>query len=132
MTVALTAFAILILSLRIACMRARLYFITGVWPVVKVWDFAQPRPMRILSEPILVQVTDNDRCRAEEVARGGAGQPHRAGAGDVHRGSGGDARADRTVVAGRKDVREHGEVADLLQRLVLVREFEQVEVGVGD
>src|SRR5207249_5595675 len=60
------SFAILILSWRIACMRARLYFITGVWPVVKVWDFAQPRPMRILSEPIWASLSTPPGSRSEE------------------------------------------------------------------
>jgi len=36
------------------------------------------------------------------------------------------------VEPGREYVREHGQVADLRHRLVLVRELEQVPVGVGD
>jgi hypothetical protein len=36
------------------------------------------------------------------------------------------------VVAGREDVAEHGEVQDLLHRLLFVRELEQVEVREGD
>ena len=33
---------------------------------------------------------------------------------------------------GRQDVRQHGQVHDLGQRLVLVRELEQIEIGIGD
>src|SRR5205814_7173617 len=35
------------------------------------------------------------------------------------------------VIAGREDVREKREVSYLLQRLVAVRELEEIEVGVG-
>ena len=48
----LTALAIWILSYRIACINWRLYRITGHWPVAKVCDFAQPKPMRIPSTPV--------------------------------------------------------------------------------
>ena len=41
------------LSQRIACMSCRLYFKTGVWPVWRAWDFAQPRPRRRLRLPCL-------------------------------------------------------------------------------
>ena len=34
--------------------------------------------------------------------------------------------------AGRQNVRQHGQVHDLGQGLVLVRKLEQVEIGVGD
>src|SRR5690606_2005022 len=51
MTSALTALAMWILSLRIACMRPRWYVITGVWPVTKVSAFAQPVPKSIDRAP---------------------------------------------------------------------------------
>src|SRR6218665_3254873 len=38
-------------SQRMACISARLYFITGVWPVKKLCDLAQPNPRRMLSAP---------------------------------------------------------------------------------
>jgi hypothetical protein len=52
-TVAFTAFAMCALSFRIICIRPWWYFITGHCPVVKLCDFAQPRPIRIDSEPSL-------------------------------------------------------------------------------
>jgi hypothetical protein len=60
-----TTCAIRIRSQRIACIKARLYLITGVCPVKKLCDLAQPRPRRTLSEPrlatthhVLVRTTD--------------------------------------------------------------------------
>src|SRR5918994_4714527 len=58
-------------------------------------------------------------------------EPHRTRARYVDRRSLGHARRVAAVVAGREDIREHGEVQDLLQRLLFVREFEQVEVREG-
>ncbi|MCY1186163.1 hypothetical protein D9M73_270030 [compost metagenome] len=53
MTSTPTMSAILMRSHMMACISWRLYFITGVWPVWKLWDFAQPRPKRMLRLPIL-------------------------------------------------------------------------------
>src|SRR5581483_2126764 len=51
---------------------------------------------------------------------------------DVDRGTRPDARLHATVEPRREDVGEQGEVLDLLHRLFLVGEFDQVEIGVGD
>jgi hypothetical protein len=45
-TLTLTILAMGSLSQSIACMSCRLYFSTGVWPVWREWDFAQPRFVR--------------------------------------------------------------------------------------
>ena len=80
-------------------------------------------------EPVGVHVADDDHRGAEQLRRVRRGQPDRTRAGDVHRGPGGDAGGVGAVVAGREDVGEHGQVEDLLQRLVAVGELQQVEVG---
>ena len=36
------------------------------------------------------------------------------------------------MIAGGKDVAEQGQILDLVNRLLFVREFEQVEIGVRD
>src|SRR4029450_3314684 len=74
---------------------------------------------------------DDDHGRAQQVGRGGAGQPDRPGAGDVDGRPGGHPGRPGAVVPGREDVGQHGQVTDLLHGLVLVRELEQVPVGVG-
>ena len=53
MTVALTALAMWMRSWRIAIIKPRLYFMTGVWPVNNAWDLAHPRPKRMLRLPFL-------------------------------------------------------------------------------
>src|SRR6202012_3191728 len=58
-------------------------------------------------------------------------QPNWLGPGHVHRGTRLDPGRHRAVEAGREDVRQHGQVLDLGQGLVLVGELEQVPVGVG-
>src|SRR5215208_2365669 len=85
-----------------------------------------------LGQAVLLHVPYDDHGRAQQVGRGGTSQPDRAGAGDIDRRAGGHPGGVRAVVAGREDVRQHGQVADLLHRLVLVGELEQVPVGVGD
>src|SRR5512132_2920151 len=85
-----------------------------------------------LAQPVGVQVADDDHGRAQQVGRGGTGQPDRAGPGDIDRGAGGHPGRHRAVVAGREDVRQHGQVLDLGHGLVAVGELEQVPVGVGD
>jgi hypothetical protein len=66
------------------------------------------------------------------VSRGGSRESHGTGAGDVDRRARLDARSQGAVKGGRQDVGQHRQVHDLGQRLVLVRELEQVEVGIGD
>src|SRR5690606_3879159 len=60
------------------------------------------------------------------------GQADRAGTGDVHGRAWADAGGHAAMEASRKNVREQGQVADILQCLVRVGEFQQVEVGIGD
>src|SRR6185503_2093891 len=59
-------------------------------------------------------------------------QPDRAGARDVDGRARRHARRVATVVARREDVRQHRQVEDLLHRLFLVGELEQVPVRVRD
>src|SRR5215216_710030 len=87
---------------------------------------------RGLAQPLGVQVADDDHGRAQQMGRGGTGQPDRAGPGDIDGRAGGHPGGPGAVVAGREDVRQHGQVPDLGHGLVLVGELEQVEVGVGD
>ncbi len=84
-----------------------------------------------LRQAVLVQVADDHDGGTQQLGAGRRGQAHGAGAGDVDGGSDADAGGDGAVEAGREDVREHGQVHDLLQGLVLVRELQQVPVGVG-
>ena len=84
-----------------------------------------------LGQAVLLHVADDDHGRAQQVGRGGAGQPDRAGPGDVDGGAGGHPGGEGAVVAGREDVRQHGQVTDLGHGLVPVGELEQVPVGVG-
>jgi hypothetical protein len=91
-----------------------------------VYRLAAERPR--LREAFLVQVADDDDRRAEQLRRVRRRETHRARARDVDRGAGRNLRHVGAVVAGREDVREHGEVQDLLERLVPVRELQEVEV----
>src|SRR5215211_1674288 len=84
-----------------------------------------------LLKPLLLEVTDDDDRRAQELSRVGCGQTDRAGACNVDRRSLRHARRDAAVVAGREDIAEHSEVQDLLHRLILVRERQEVEVRKG-
>ncbi len=59
-----------------------------------------------------------------------AASPTGSGAGDVDRRAHAHARGDGAVEAGREDVGEHRQVEDLLERLIAVRELQQVPVGV--
>ena len=68
---------------------------------------------------------------AQQMTGGGAGQSDRTRAGNVNDRARTDARGDRAVIAGREDVGEQREVLDLRHRAIFVREFEQVEIGVG-
>ena len=84
-----------------------------------------------LGEPILVEIADDDTGRSEQMRRGGRGDSDGTCTGDVDRRTHTDPGADRTVEPGGEDVREHREVEDLLHRLVLVRELQEVPIGVG-
>src|SRR5688500_16527879 len=59
-------------------------------------------------------------------------EPYRPRARYVDRRSLGHARRVGAVLAGGEDIREHGEVQDLLHGLLFVREFQEVEVREGD
>src|ERR1700730_4349504 len=85
-----------------------------------------------LREALGNEIAHDDHGRAQELRRVRTGQAHRPAAGDVDGGTGADTRRVGAVEPGREDVREHGQVEDLLHRLVLVRELQQVPVGVGD
>src|SRR6201999_2319140 len=85
-----------------------------------------------VAQPGLVHVADHDHSRTQELGGGGRREAYRAGACDVDRRARLDARTQSAVKAGRQDVRQHGQIHDLGHRLILVREFEQVEIGIGD
>ena len=85
-----------------------------------------------LRQPIAVHVTDDHDGGAEQLCGMRRREADRARAGDVHRRSGRHACRHAAVVAGREDVRQHRQVEDLLHRLVLVGELQEVPVGVRD
>ena len=80
-------------------------------------------------ETVGLLVDDEDLGGAAQDGAVGRHQPDRAGAEDRHALAGGDHGQLGAVVAGREDVRQHGEV-----RLVVVAlgELEQVEIGPRD
>src|SRR5262249_19100900 len=57
---------------------------------------------------------------------------YRASTSDVNNGTRPNAGGDGTVVTCREDVRQAGQIANLLHRLSFVWELEQVEIGVGN
>src|SRR5918997_3573127 len=81
-----------------------------------------------LREALLVEIAHDHDGGAQELRRVGRRQADRAGAGDVDRRAGCHLGHVGAVVAGREDVAEHGEIEDLLERLVAVRELEEVKV----
>ena len=101
----------------------------GVFAQIDGFAAEAARPARSRSA---VHVADNDHGRSQQMARGGAGQPHGAGPRHVDGRPGAHAGRDRAVVAGREDVGEQRQVLDLGHGLVAVGELQQVEVGVGD
>ena len=84
-----------------------------------------------LRQPLLIQVGDDHDGGPQQMSRCRCSQTHRAGSGDVDGRPYLDAGAVRSVEAGGEDVREHGEVHDLRQRLVPVRELQQIPVRIG-
>src|SRR4029077_9532713 len=70
--------------------------------------------------------------RAEQLRGHRGGDADRSGTGDVHGGPGLGAGGVGAVEAGGEDVREHGQVGDLLHCLLAVREDQQVPVRVRD
>jgi glycerol kinase len=85
-----------------------------------------------LREALGNEVAHEHDGRAQQQRRIGRGEPDRPSAGDVYRRPRPHARGVGAVEARREDVREHGEVEDLLHRPVLVRELQEVPVGVWD
>src|SRR5699024_6695836 len=79
-----------------------------------------------LSQSILVEIADDDAGRTEQKRRGGCGDSDGTRTGDVDRRTHTDAGADSTMEPGGEDVGEHRKVEDLLQRLILVRELQDV------
>src|SRR6266566_302426 len=78
------------------------------------------------------EIAHDDHGRAQELGRVRTGQAHRPRPGDVDGRTGADAGGVGAVETGRKDVGEHGQVEDLLHRLIFVGELEKVPVGVGN
>ncbi|MNJ45870.1 hypothetical protein D3C77_409820 [compost metagenome] len=79
-----------------------------------------------------IDVTNNYYSSAQQPGRGCSGQPHRACTSDIHGATWSDASGYRSVIAGRKDVRQAGQVANFLHGTITIRQFQQIEVGVGD
>jgi hypothetical protein len=79
-----------------------------------------------LGQAVRVQVADDHHRGTEQLRRGRGGQPDRSRAGDVDCGTGAHSGGDAAVEPGGEDVRQHGKIEDLLQRLVLVRELQEV------
>ena len=61
-----------------------------------------------------------------------AARPTGPRAGDINRRARSDTRRDAAVIAGREDIGKAGETRDLRHGLRLVRELQQVQVGVGN
>src|SRR2546425_9285009 len=78
------------------------------------------------------EIAHDNHGRAQELGRVRTGQAHRPRPRDVDGRTRADAGGVGAVETGRKDVGEHGQVEDLLHRLALVGELEQVPVGVGN
>src|ERR1700678_2586993 len=83
-------------------------------------------------EAIGVHVADHDDGCAKDLCGGRGGEASRACSCDVNDGAHAHACGDGPMEAGGEDVGEHGEVFDLRHGLGLVREFDEVEVGVGN
>ena len=81
-------------------------------------------------QPHRVDVADDHHRGAEQARRRRGRQPDRPGTGDVDRAARTDPRRHRAVVAGRQDVGQARQVADLFHRLRAVGKLQQVEVGV--
>ena len=77
-----------------------------------------------------IDVADNDDRRPQQARRGGRRQTNRSGTGDIDGRAGADTGRHRAVEAGRQDIGQAGQVADLGHRLRLVRKAQQVEVRV--
>ncbi len=102
---------------------------SGPWvPFGDVNGFADEG--RGLGQAVRVQVADDHHRGTEQLRRGRGGQPDRSRAGDVDGGTGAHSGGDAAVEPGGEDVRQHGQIEDLLQRLVLVRELQEVPVRV--
>src|SRR5215212_4467931 len=85
-----------------------------------------------LLQTLILQITHDHNRGPEDLGRVGSRKAHRTRARYVDRRASPYARRVAAVVAGGEDVREHGEVQDLLHRLVAIGELEQVEVREGD
>jgi hypothetical protein len=85
-----------------------------------------------MRQPILVEVADHDHRGTEDAGGSGRRKSDRTGTGDIDGRADSDAGAHRAMEAGRQDVGEHGEIADLFHRPVTVREFQEVEIGIGN
>ncbi len=84
-----------------------------------------------MRQPLGVEVADHHHRGAEQPARSGRREPHRSGARDVADRAHPDAGLDRAVEAGRQNVAQHGEIADLAHGAIAIGELQQVEIGIG-
>jgi hypothetical protein len=85
---------------------------------------------RAYREPLFVEVHDHDHRGAEQQRGSRRCQSDGSRAGNEHRRAGGDAGRDATVISRRENVGEAGEVANLLHRLSLVWETQQIEIRI--
>src|SRR5271165_5315258 len=79
-----------------------------------------------------IHIADHHEGRAQYLGGSCRSESYRAGASYVHNGSNPYACVDGAVKAGRQDVGKHCQIPDLLHGLRLVREFDEIEVGVRD
>ena len=85
-----------------------------------------------MRQAILVEIADHDDGGAEDTGGCGRGKPHRPGTRDINGRPDPDTGTHGAMEAGGQDIGQHRQVADLRHGLVAIREFQQVEVGVGD
>src|SRR6202000_812037 len=79
-------------------------------------------------EALLVAVADDHDSRPEDLRRCSRGHTYRPRPGDIHCGSHADTSAFCAMKSSRQNIREHGQITNLLHGLILVGKFEQVEV----
>ena len=83
-----------------------------------------------VGETLPVHVADQHDRGTQNARGGGRCHADRPRSGDIHGRPDADLGRDRTVKSGRQDVGQASQIADLFERLSLIREFQAVEVGV--
>src|SRR5664279_3521948 len=114
---------------------------SGTPRICSIWSRGSPCETSTVSQPclrawagqpVLVEVADDHHRCAQQLRRYRGRDTDGSGAGYVDGRTGLGTSGVGTVEAGGEDVRQYGQVGDLLQRLVPVREHQQVPVRVRD